>query len=297
MRVLICGSMALLTAVSMCHAGEKKGGHPSGDPAWELAFEDTFGGDKLDGSKWFPGYRLGRVEYYKRIGYPNEHTRGWQPYPPMAHYVIKDGLLKLRVDRDWPKRDTPTNKTVSAFTSAIYRYDEATQTFRDEVKFSQKYGWWEIRCRMPVCGSGAYTAFWLHSVGAKNQEYSPEGVRNAPRPGKSPAVEIDIFEWLGVSPDKLQFNVHFTSNGHKVFDCPRDMTREFHVWAIDWEEGKITWHLDGHPIHVYKGATPEGKMYLLMAMFQTGGWVGPVDTKLPYPLDFEVDYVKVWRKK
>ena len=34
-----------------------------------------------------------------------------------------------------------------------------------------------------------------------------------------------------------------------------------------------------------------------MAMFQIGGWVGEIDKNLPYPMDFEVDYVRVWQKK
>ena len=73
-------------------------------------------------------------------------------------------------------------------------------------------------------------------------------------------------------------------------------TRLHAAWAINWEEGRITWHLDGRPVHVYEGPTPEGKMYLLMAMFQIGGWVGRIDENLPYPLDFEIDYVRVWKK-
>jgi len=297
MRYLICSSLTLLTTICVCSGKEKELlWHPSQDAAWELTFEDNFEDSELDESNWFPGYRLGRVEYYKRIGYPNAHTRGWQPNPPLAHYVIKEGVLNLRVDGDLPKRDKPTSMTVSALTSAIYRYHEATEEFKDDVKFSQKYGWWEMRCRMPVCGSGAYTAFWLHTVGARNQEYSPEGVRHGNPVGRSPAIEIDIFEWLGRSAHKNLFNVHFTKNGGKAFDCPRDLTKDFHTWAINWEEGRITWYLDGRPVHVYEGPTPEGKMYLLMAMFQIGGWVGKIDENLPYPLDFEVDYVKVWKK-
>jgi beta-glucanase (GH16 family) len=297
MRHLIRSSLTLLTVVCVCNGEEEKMRHPSQDAAWELTFEENFEDSKLDEAKWFPGYRLGRVEYYKRIGYPNAHTRGWQPNPPLAHYVISDGVLNLRVDKDVPKRDSPTTMTVSALTSAIYRYDETTGEFKDDVKFSQKYGWWEMRCRMPVCGSGAYTAFWLHSVGARNQEFSPEGVRQGNPAGRSPALEIDIFEWLGKSPRKNLFNVHFTKNGSKVLDCPPDLTEEFHAWAINWEEGKITWYLDGKPVHVYEGPTPEHEMYLLMAMFQIGGWVGEISENLPYPLDFEIDYVKVWAKR
>lgn len=271
--------------------------HPSHDSAWEMKFEDTFEGTEVDAAKWFPGYRLGRVEYYTRIGFPNEHVRGWQPNPPLAHYVLSDGILKLRVDENEPKRDTPTVKTASCLTSAIYRYDEATKTFPNEVKFAQKYGWWEIRCRMPKGGSGAYTAFWLHSVGAENQEYTPEGVRQGNPTGSSPAKEIDIFEWLCRDPKTIQFHIHFTEKGHHYFPTPEDITENFHTWAIHWEEGRITWFLDGKPIWTYEGATPANEMYLLMCMFQIGGWVGPIDPNLPYPMDFEVDYVRVWKKK
>lgn len=113
MRHWISSSLVLLAAISVC-SGEEENTlwHPSQDPAWELTFEDNFDSEKLDDSHWFPGCRLGRVEYYKRIGYPNARTRGWQPNPPLAHYIIKDGVLNLRVDKDLPKRDKPTSMTV-----------------------------------------------------------------------------------------------------------------------------------------------------------------------------------------
>ncbi len=271
--------------------------HPSQDASWEMTFEDNFDGTELDANKWFPGYRLGRVEYYTRIGFPNDHVRGWQPNPPIAHYVMLDGILKLRVDKDLPKRDTPETKTASGITSAIYRYDEATKEFRDEVKFSQKYGWWEIRCRMPKGKSGAYVSFWLHSVGAKNQEFSPEGIRQIGPVGGSRAKEIDIFEWLCKKPEEIQLHVHFIDAAHRFLPCPADITDEFHTWAINWQEGRITWYLDGEVFWDYEGPTPANEMYLLMCMFQIGGWVGETDPNMPYPLDFEVDYVRVWKKK
>ncbi|MDO4573754.1 MAG: glycoside hydrolase family 16 protein [Planctomycetia bacterium] len=272
---------------------EVPGWHPSGDLDWKQTFSDEFDAPTLDETRWFPGYRLGRMEYYKKIGFPNEHGRAWQPQPPMAHYVLQDGVLKLRVDKDLPKRDKPETLTVSCLTTAIYRYNEATRNFDDEVKFSQKYGWFEIRCKMPNCGSGRYTAFWLHQVGAKNQEYTPEGVRRS----SAGALEIDIFEWLGGSPKENLFNVHFTPNGHFRFPLDFDATKEYHVWAMHWEEGKLTWYLDGKPIYTYQGQTPPGPMYLLVAMFQAASWTGPLDTSIPYPVDFEIDYIRVWNRK
>lgn len=51
--------------------------HPSQDASWEMTFEDNFDGTELDANKWFPGYRLGCVEHYTCIGFPNDHVRGW----------------------------------------------------------------------------------------------------------------------------------------------------------------------------------------------------------------------------
>ncbi len=268
--------------------------HPSESNDWKLTFEDNFNDSTLDLSKWFPGYRLGRVAYYKRIGFPNDHTRGWQPCPPLAHYALEDGILKLRVDKDLPKRDTPTTKTVSCITSAIYEYNEGTKNFDDKVHFSQKYGWFEIRCRL-TRGTGAYTAFWLHTVGAHNQEYAVDGSKKGISDG---VLEIDIFEMLGRCVDQKinYFNIHYTKNGHHSYKMDFDPTINYHTWAINWKEGKITWYCDGKSIWTYTGPTPQKEMYLLAAMFQIGGWSGDIDPQMKYPLDFDIDYIKVWKK-
>ena len=285
--------LCLTLAFPMARANSAE--HPSTSSDWELTFADEFDGDKLDQNKWFPGYRLGRIEYYQKLGFPYEHARGWQPVPPIAHYIMQDGILRLRVDKELPKRDNPTTPTVSALTTSISQYNESGKTFTDQVHFKQRLGWFEIRCRVPR-GNGSYTAFWLHQVGMANQEYTLEGKRKGLADGP---LEIDIFELLGIEIDKriIQFNVHFTKNGHAVWQMPFDPTDDFHTWALYWEEERLTWFCDGNPVRVYEGATPPREMYILVAMFQIGGWSGKIDPKMNYPLDFEIDYIRVWKKK
>ena len=271
---------------------------PKETGSWELTFEENFDSPQLDESKWFPGYRLGRLEYYKRIGFPNEHGRGW-PQPPLAHYVIENGIIKLRVTETLPKRAAVDAPCVCGLTSYIYRYNEKSGKFDDHIKFSQKYGWFEMRCRVPA-GSGFYSAFWLHQVGAEFQEFSPEGLFQR----KSGVVEIDIFEWLGkkVKSGYNEFNVHFApGKGWYDFNSGVDGSKDFHTWAIDWQEGQITWYFDGKQVRVYKGPTPPRQMYLLMALFYRGfpsqaNWLGPLSPDTKYPIDFEIDYVRVWKR-
>ena len=43
-------------------------------------------------------------------------------------------------------------------------------------------------------------------------------------------------------------------------------------------------------------------MLVLLGMYQMGetvikGWSGPADPQMQYPRDFEIDYLRVWKKK
>ena len=38
---------------------------------WKLTFLDDFDSPLLDDMYWFPAYRSGRKEYFKRIGHPS----------------------------------------------------------------------------------------------------------------------------------------------------------------------------------------------------------------------------------
>lgn len=269
---------------------------PNVDADWELTFEDNFDSPKLDASKWFPAYRPGRKEYYRLIG----HKSRWQD-ELNAIYSVENGILKLRIDRELPKRATAVSPCVSSIQTAIYKYDQTKKTFQDEVKFAQKYGWFEIRSRMPA-GSGLHAAFWLVQVGAFNQEYDINGKRKTLKDG---LVEIDIFEQLGnetVDPAVNRFNVHFTKNSEYKFKMSFDPSEDFHVWALNWEEGRLSWYCDGKKVHVYEGPTPQNKILVLLGMYQMGetlikGWSGPVDPNMKYPRDFEIDYLRVWQKK
>ncbi len=277
-------------------APELRADPPQAGTDWKLTFEDNFDSVKLDPDKWFPAYRPGRKEYYKLIG----HKSRWQS-DLNAIYTVENGILKLRIDRTLPKREKPTSPCVSSIQTAVYRFDPQTKQFRDEVKFAQKYGWFEIRSRMPA-GSGLHAAFWLVQTGAFNQEYDINGKRKTRKDG---LVEIDIFEQLGnetTPPGINRFNVHFTGSSEYKYKMNFDPTKEFHVWALNWEEDRLTWYCDGQAVHVYEGPTPQNKMLILLGMYQMGetlikGWSGPADPNMKWPRDFEIDYIRVWQKK
>ncbi|MDO4627865.1 MAG: glycoside hydrolase family 16 protein [Planctomycetia bacterium] len=262
-------------------------------PGWKLVFEDTFDGvTKLDSEKWFDTYRSERLEYQELLKNPNWKSN--QKFS-QAHYVIEDGILKIRLDRDLPKRKDILSTTVSSIQTSRWTYNPHDKTFGTNDKFTAKYGWFEIRCRMPK-GNGLHSAFWLLQKEADKQEIKLDGKRGKVGDG---VVEIDIFEMLGSKVDERinYFNVHFTENGHYKYHFDFDCSQEFHTWALNWEEGRLTWYLDGKEICVYEGETPKNEMLILLGLYQNCGWTGPMDPEMPYPRDFEIDYIRVWQKE
>ncbi|OQB85554.1 MAG: Beta-glucanase precursor [Planctomycetes bacterium ADurb.Bin126] len=263
---------------------------PLDRPGWTLTFHDEFDGPKLNDWYWFPAYRSGRKVHFARTGRPSR----WQD--SNAHYVLEDGLLKLRIDEKLPARKNKGDRCVSSIQTSDHRFGATTSEYQVLDKFAQKYGWFEVRCRIPS-GSGLHSAFWLLQHDPTKQEYAPDGRRRTVGEG---VVEIDVFEQLGrkTADREIDFNVHFTKTGGFKYKMDFDPSREFHVWALEWKEGELNWHLDGRLVHTYKGETPREKMFILLGLYQGAvpGWVGPTDPDMPYPRDFEIDYVRVYSR-
>ena len=259
-------------------------------PGWRLTFQDEFDRPRLNDMHWFPAYRSGRKEYFKRIGKASRWT------DHNAHYLIEDGVLKLRIDETLPFRPNRSDPCVSCVQTSDHRFGATTAEYQILDKFAQKYGWFEIRCRCPR-GEGLLSAFWLHQRDPTKQEYTPEGRRRTVGEG---VVEIDILEQQGRNifdtSSRVDLNVHFTQDAHHQPKVDVDVSAGFHVWAMEWQEGRIDWYMDGVCLDTYIGPTPQEKMFILVALFQYSGWIGEVDPSMSYPRDFEIDYVRVYAR-
>jgi beta-glucanase (GH16 family) len=264
---------------------------PLEKPGWKLTFHDEFDRPKLDDHYWFSSYRAGRKIWFKQKGIPSR----WAD--PNAHYVLENGILKLRIDEKFPTRTEKSIRCVSSIQTSDHRYGETENDFQVLDKFAQKYGWFEVRCKIPE-GGGLHSAFWLLQTDPTKQEYTPENRRRKLGEG---IVEIDIFEQLGTKTKTgvIDFNVHFTNNGGCEYKLGFDPSKDFHVYALEWKEGELNWYVDGQKAKTYLGETPQLKMFILLGLYQGAvpDWTGPTDPNMHYPRDFEIDYVRVYSKK
>ena len=121
--------------------------------------------------------------------------------------------------------------------------------------------------------------------------------------------EIDIMEYVGNSPYEILNTIHFADafKNHQYIGSSTEFTddNQFHLYAIEWDENKIVWYLDGEETFRVIRSNPnisntwpfDAEFHILINTAVGGNLGGTVDaTSLNSPKYMEVDYVKVYQK-
>jgi beta-glucanase (GH16 family) len=174
------------------------------------------------------------------------------------------------------------DKAPESVTPFISNYEYTSGLITTQFSFSQLYGVFEMRARMPR-GTGLWPVFWL----------LPED--------RSWPPEIDIIEILGQEPTVLHTNAHSNATGVHT-DAPDvirvpDTSADFHLYAVDWQKDEIRWYFDG--FEVARAPTPADMhkpMYVLVCLAIGGHWVGRPDESTHFPAVLTIDWIRAYRR-
>lgn len=237
------------------------------NPKWELTFSDEFSGTSLNRSIWKTNFDWGQ-----------SFSDTNQEFRIDSAIVIKDGMLHIIAKRDtvigtvYDENFNPVPKTFY-FTSGL---------IHSQYGFAQQYGYFEMRSKAPF-GKGFWPAFWLFPYTGGN------------------FTETDIFEICGQEPEGLHMSNHF-KNGQGLHSQSTttvygpDLTKDFHVFAIEWNPKEILWYLDNKVVYSTQAHIPNERMYLIIDLYIGGYFCEFADNTTPFPASFDVDYVRVYKR-
>jgi len=252
-------------------------GAPPERDGWILIWHDEFDGPRLDTAKW--NVLLREQSKHHELQY----------YLPDEVY-IENGCLRLRSR----VRDYGTMHYTSG------RVDTSG-------KLAPTYGRFEIRARLPG-GQGLWPAHWLYP---QNRDWAMEVLMaEAVREGRERSIpehrpwysEIDIMEFLGHEPNVVYGTLHYTTfEGQKktssvTWKSDKDFTKDFHVFALEWEPDELRWYIDDELIHSTRAGIPHTPHYLILNTAVGGDWPGNPDSTTVFPQYHDIDYVRVYRR-
>ena len=175
-----------------------------------------------------------------------------------SNVLYEDGVMQLTIDEN-PDGSEENNN----------------EYFGGEARSHEWYGYGDFEVRMkPAKKAGTASTFFTCTG---DYDTNLEGEPN-------PWDEIDI-EFLGKDTTQVQFNYYVNGvGGHEyLYNLGFDASADFHVYGFDWQEGSITWYVDGKAVYTAKPeqgeAFPSHNQQIMMNVWNCTGhddWTGPL---------------------
>jgi len=280
---------------------------------WYMVFEDDFDGSALNENIHFGESYSGSREIWT----PSPHAIRWESNdkdkPEQACWwcdamvEVKDGNAVIHsryednhsCDGDCPQSGRFTSGIETRRINGDNNNNKGTD---DELLFSQAFGYFECRVKIPE-SKGLWSAFWLQS---SNQ-------RKIGNKGKD-GTEIDVYESAFINSDEPKMGHALLWDGYGsrgkvdgyIGNLNQNLYDGYHTYALKWTpeyyvfyiDGQATWASDGGDV----SRVPEF-LRLTVEIDAGDGW-GPHGQKIGQfshnnadNKDFLIDYVKVWQNE
>lgn len=296
---------------------------------YELSFSDEFNNSNLNRNRWntqlrWDGEFNGERQEYRVINGENQfYVNTFSDDQDHLNFVVPQhdpfefngSRLAIRAIRN-PLKTNNNKNGHGPLRDMVAQQDFLSGAISTYDKFTQKYGYFEARIKIPS-HVGTFPAFWLH-----HQKRKYEGTRR---------TEIDIMENLGHAPWYIYNSFHYFDNvsasygGDANFVKPQpegqiytgtDYSSDYHTYAVEWEPGHVTWLIDGQKVsELYNDNVNYEDLYLILNMAVGGYWTNyPASSGglgrnnndyFPNQNDLntfsnpalEIDYVRVYKRK
>jgi beta-glucanase (GH16 family) len=245
---------------------------------WKLVWSDEFdgrNGSGIDSSKWVIETGGG--------GWGNKELEYYTERP--VNLLVQNGDLVIRAIKE---KYTGPEGVARDYTSG---------RMKTQGKFSQKYGRFEARIKIPA-GQGMWPAFWMLGDDIGQVRWPACG-------------EIDIMENIGKEPGTIHGSIHGPGYiGTVGIEAPYHLTDNqrfadnFHVFAVEWDPESISFYVD-QDLYVRRTRADlrpgwkwvlDKPFFVILNLAVGGDWPGDPDSSTAFPAEMLVDYVRVYER-
>lgn len=240
---------------------------------WVKTFDDEFDGTAIDATKWndFGNNYWDKTSHFSR-----------------QNVIVGGGVVRLRFEKKTGfQNDDPTKK----------RTDYATGFLETYGKWTQRYGYFEARVKLPTA-PGLWPAFWtMPDRGSAGPQWQRQSTEHG-------AMEFDIMEHLTRwGPYRYNIAHHYDgyekehkSNGtDKIYVQPdKD---GFITAGLLWTPGSAIYYANGREVLRWENARISDVPSDMMLTLPMGGWDNNELDDDQLPAEFMIDYVRVWQRK
>lgn len=239
--------------------------------------------------------------------FTDRYLASWTTKPlSKAKYDISDSVLSLKIEKNqeaWCSADGTlrTSGIMTGVRDGLHKFNSSCVTQSNYEPYwgvIAKNGYFEARCKGVNC-SGMHTAWWL--IGIQDKEYED---------GRTQTAEIDVFEIMGNNDAKYwrtnllnveNSRISESSNLRETIDV--DMSLDFHTWGMEWTTddtglSTLDFYIDGTKYRTITTTNLDYPMLQIFSMYEYpgGSWSGELDTTVPYPKTFDIDYIKLYKQ-
>ena len=277
--------MVLFMSFSICEESIYANKIPEGNnhnlEGWELVWNDEFNGDSIDDQKW--------NKLLWRPGWVNNESQAYTDRD--TNLFIRDGKLVIRglIEPGYSGID---------YTGTAYSADFTSGRLNTAGKETWTYGRFDIRAKLPK-GNGSWPAIWMLGSDISTAGWPHCG-------------EIDIMEHVGYEKGNIHASIHTTDYNHMIGTQKTGQvmvptaTDSFHVYSLKWDSTYIHYLVDDDPYFFINNDSAGDKKkwpfnnphYVILNLAIGGNWGGAkgIDNSV-FPMEMEVDFVRVFKKK
>jgi beta-glucanase (GH16 family) len=260
------------------------GKKPPVDGDWVETFDEEFNGPDIDTTKWnYYGHN-----YWDKRSHFSKNNLILKDGKCIFHYEKKTGF----------HNDDPTDKQTG---QTAY----ATTFLCTYGKFTQRYGYFESRMKLPHA-RGLWPAFWLMPDRGKNSgSHYRVGTGKQPEDGNGVGgMEFDIVEQLSAW-GVYRYNIAMiwdgygkgmkqTGSTHNYVQTDKD---GFFTAGLLWLPGQAIFYCNGKELLRWENPRVSDVQHYILYDMVSGGWEHDVLIDSQLPDDYVIDYCRVWQRK